>query len=284
MDHGHPTPRLPVDLDRSPLVEADLPVRRGRQGDIDRPAPEQVVEDEAPSAPPAADLVEGQVYGRVEPLVRLQPPSSTDEPSTPATAGAPPSGQRGVGLPALSVRMPDRPDVRVLATQIDLDGRVYLLDTALVGPDEIRQASELGVDPQDEDDRTDLWLAGAEAFEDLRRLARGRLDAQAAAARAAAADADRNAIADLVVSRLAERLALPPEPKRYLSTVEAAALLNIDRTTLDDMVDRAPRTLPGAPLRVGQGKARTHLRWDPERVREWAAAYDQWRSTRGRRG
>lgn len=173
---------------------------------------------------------------------------------------------------------------RVSDTQVDLDGRVYLLDGALVAPDEVRPAAELGVESQDEDDRTDLWLAGAEAFHGLQQLARGRIQERAARERLAAVEAERSALADLVVERLAERLALVPEPKRYIGTAEAAALLNIDRSTLDEMVDRAPRNLPGAPVQAGRGKERRHWRWDPARVPEWAAAYEQWKATRGRRG
>lgn len=71
--------------------------------------------------------------------------------------------------------------------------------------------------------------------------------------------------------------------RRWLSTVEAAEQLGISRWTLDIMVGRAPKNLPGTPTHVGEGKARRHLRWDGARLHEWAAAYRTWEATRGRR-
>ena len=68
-----------------------------------------------------------------------------------------------------------------------------------------------------------------------------------------------------------------------ISTAEAARLLDVDRGTLDAMRDRAPRSLPGAPIAVGDGKRRRSWRWDPDRLAEWAAAYHAWVGTRGRR-
>lgn len=69
--------------------------------------------------------------------------------------------------------------------------------------------------------------------------------------------------------------AVPGDPA-WLSTGEAAARLGVSRSTLDAMVARAPRDLPGAPVRVGEGGRRQHLRWDAGRIAEWAAAYRAW--------
>jgi hypothetical protein len=74
-----------------------------------------------------------------------------------------------------------------------------------------------------------------------------------------------------------------PAARRWLSTVEAAQQLGISRWTLDVMVARAPKDLPGTPTHVGEGKERRHLRWDGERLHEWAAAYREWETTRRRR-
>ena len=62
-----------------------------------------------------------------------------------------------------------------------------------------------------------------------------------------------------------------PEPTRgtqWLTTVQAAQQLGISRWTLDEMVGRAPKNLPGAPQHVGSGRKRRHLRWNaaPRRV------------------
>jgi hypothetical protein len=54
---------------------------------------------------------------------------------------------------------------------------------------------------------------------------------------------------------------------------EAARQLGICTETLAAMLDGAPRNLAGAPVQVGAGKARRHLRWDLNRIDEWAAAY-----------
>lgn len=62
----------------------------------------------------------------------------------------------------------------------------------------------------------------------------------------------------------------------WISTSEAAARLGISRTTLDAMVARAPSTLPGAPLAIGVGDKRRHLRWDETRLGEWVTAYGHW--------
>ena len=68
-----------------------------------------------------------------------------------------------------------------------------------------------------------------------------------------------------------------------VSTAEAAKLLGLDRATLDRMIARAPRTLKGAPLRVGEGRRRVHYRWDPARLGEWLDAYTAWDASRGQR-
>lgn len=62
----------------------------------------------------------------------------------------------------------------------------------------------------------------------------------------------------------------------WISTATAAKRLGLARCTLDDMVDRAPRDLPGAPVPVGNGKARRHLRWDERHLDTWMAAYQAW--------
>lgn len=69
----------------------------------------------------------------------------------------------------------------------------------------------------------------------------------------------------------------------WISTDEAATLLGVSRSTLDAMVAQAPRTLPGSPVRVGDGGERRHLRWDPTALTTWMNAYRDWRATRGRR-
>lgn len=66
---------------------------------------------------------------------------------------------------------------------------------------------------------------------------------------------------------------------RWFTTAQAAAQLGVPRSTLDDMVARAPADLPGAPIHVGDGRHRHHFRWDPERIPEWWAAFQQWEAT-----
>jgi hypothetical protein len=68
-----------------------------------------------------------------------------------------------------------------------------------------------------------------------------------------------------------------------VDTSEAARLLGIDRGTLDTMLARAPRTLPGAPVQVGEGRARRHWRWDPSRLAEWREAFGRWDATEAER-
>ena len=90
---------------------------------------------------------------------------------------------------------------------------------------------------------------------------------------------------------------------RWISTGEAAAVLGVDVSTLRAMVDRAPKTLPGAPVRVAgdperaaakrakraaeghtpTGRTARRLRWDRDRLAEWASAYQAWLASRGRR-
>lgn len=70
----------------------------------------------------------------------------------------------------------------------------------------------------------------------------------------------------------------------WLSTGEAAVRLGIARSTLDEMVSRAPKDLPGAPVHVGSGKTRAHLRWDAGRLQEWLAAYRSWEARSARKG
>lgn len=48
----------------------------------------------------------------------------------------------------------------------------------------------------------------------------------------------------------------------WLSTAEAAATLGVDRGTLDRLAAAACTALPGAVLRVGEGRSRKTYRWD----------------------
>lgn len=80
---------------------------------------------------------------------------------------------------------------------------------------------------------------------------------------------------------LEETAATVVEPE-WLTTEEAARKLGIDRDTLDKMVSRAPKSLPGSPTHVGKGKVRRHLRWSAARLFDWASGYDAWERTRGR--
>lgn len=70
---------------------------------------------------------------------------------------------------------------------------------------------------------------------------------------------------------------------RWLTTEQAALRLSIARSTLDEMVAQAPKTLEGAPVSVGGGSERKHFRWDAERLDDWMAAYQQWQATRRKR-
>ncbi|MFT5685108.1 MAG: hypothetical protein ACI8RZ_006055 [Myxococcota bacterium] len=73
------------------------------------------------------------------------------------------------------------------------------------------------------------------------------------------------------------------EDARWLTTEQAALRLNIARSTLDEMVAQAPKTMEGAPVSVGGGRHRNHLRWDGERLDDWMSAYQQWQATRRKR-
>lgn len=68
-----------------------------------------------------------------------------------------------------------------------------------------------------------------------------------------------------------------------IGTADAARQLGIARGTLDRMRDRAPRGLPGSPVRVGSGPTNRTWRWPAARLQDWADAYEAWRATRGRR-
>ena len=74
-----------------------------------------------------------------------------------------------------------------------------------------------------------------------------------------------------------------PVGKRWLSTEEAAKYLGISRWTLDIMVARAPKNLPGTPEHIGSGRQRRHLRWNADKLDEWLGAYRGWEMSRGRR-
>jgi hypothetical protein len=62
----------------------------------------------------------------------------------------------------------------------------------------------------------------------------------------------------------------------WIRTEEAAVRLSVGRATLDAMVARAPRDLPGAPVQVGHGAQRRHLRWDPSTLSAWMEAFRAW--------
>lgn len=57
-----------------------------------------------------------------------------------------------------------------------------------------------------------------------------------------------------------------------LHTSEAAELLGIHRATLDRITKAAPANLPGAPIQVGCGRTRRHLRYPSETLIEWFRA------------
>lgn len=65
-------------------------------------------------------------------------------------------------------------------------------------------------------------------------------------------------------------------PDAWLSTAEAADRMGVARNTLDQMVARSPRDLPGAPVLVGGGQRRRHLRWDAGQLAAWLPAYRAW--------
>ncbi len=72
------------------------------------------------------------------------------------------------------------------------------------------------------------------------------------------------------------RAAEPLGPVRWLSTDEAAALLEISRSTLDAMISRAPADLPGAPMTTGSGRRRRRRRWNAATLDGWLKAFTQW--------
>ncbi len=106
-------------------------------------------------------------------------------------------------------------------------------------------------------------------------------------------DSDRAA---LVVGRLllgsAARGQLAPAPSApsstpsgdplTISTAEAAARMGISRWSLDQMVAKAPRNLPGAPTHIGKGTAARHLRWNPDQLATWLESYRDHERSRGK--
>lgn len=73
-----------------------------------------------------------------------------------------------------------------------------------------------------------------------------------------------------------------PEPE-WITTAQAAERLGIHRATLDRILEQAPSTLTGAPVNVGHGKNRRHLRWNAAELNDWYHAYQEWKGRRGRR-
>jgi len=72
----------------------------------------------------------------------------------------------------------------------------------------------------------------------------------------------------------------PAPPRDWLTTAEAAARLGMARSSLDEMVEQAPRSLSGAPTPVGTGQKRTHWRWDGNSLDLWLEAYREWSGRR----
>ena len=70
----------------------------------------------------------------------------------------------------------------------------------------------------------------------------------------------------------------PAAEPALASCDEVAQRLGVSRRTLDAMVARAPATLPGAPVAVGSGGRRKHLRWRLAHVEAWLQAYQAWES------
>jgi hypothetical protein len=77
-------------------------------------------------------------------------------------------------------------------------------------------------------------------------------------------------------------LATAPAEPVWCTTEDAARRLGIDRGTLDEMYDRAPKDLPGSPVNVAQGKQRRHLRWNPAELDTWMNAFQTWKKRAGR--
>ncbi|MFZ5480578.1 MAG: hypothetical protein ACOZNI_27695 [Myxococcota bacterium] len=82
-----------------------------------------------------------------------------------------------------------------------------------------------------------------------------------------------------VLAALRDRASPTEAGAVWVSTAEAAARLGVARSTLDEMVTHAPKDLPGAPVHVGGGKARQHLRWDAGRLVEWLTSYRAWEAS-----
>jgi len=61
----------------------------------------------------------------------------------------------------------------------------------------------------------------------------------------------------------------PARADRLVGSDEAAQILGISRDTLDRLRELAPPDLPGAPVPVGTGTKRRHLRWEVDRLKEW---------------
>ncbi len=119
------------------------------------------------------------------------------------------------------------------------------------------------------DELTGVRLAGSLTMVYLRQLVRG-------------ADGTTESIPEPAPEPV-EVEPLPDPGARWLTTVQAARVLNVSRANLDRMRDRAPRTLPGSPVQGGGGKERKHWKWDRERLDVWSAAYTEWLATRGRK-
>ena len=84
----------------------------------------------------------------------------------------------------------------------------------------------------------------------------------------------KNALPETAPQRLQE-----PSGEAWISMAEAASRLGVARTTLDEMVARAPRTLPGSPLSIGSGRHRRHKRWEATMLESWLVAYRAWSAT-----
>lgn len=176
--------------------------------------------------------------------------------------------------------------VYVSDRQVDMDGRIYLLESAMIRSADVRPAHEVGISSRDEDGDVDLWVAGDEAFEELQDEGRRRIARREREAEDARQAAQQAALVDALVARLGPLLpgaSMAPSVEGFVSTEKAAQILKIDRSTLDEMVGKAPRELPGAPVHVGEGTERRHLRWEAARLPEWMAAYRAWKATRGKR-
>ncbi|MEQ1569885.1 MAG: hypothetical protein ABMA64_29900 [Myxococcota bacterium] len=91
-----------------------------------------------------------------------------------------------------------------------------------------------------------------------------------------------DSVAEYIATTVAQTVArlLSPQarkPESWVSTDEAAAILGVDRVTLDKMAGKAPPDLPGAPLDVSHCTHRRWRWWDPSRLPSWASAYQVWK-------